>query len=442
MSNIFTKLDVPSRTAATSYAYDTGCSGPLTGKHPRRGRQQARDAPRCGRRRGARKLLLHGKRPQRHDVHTLVIGGGQAGLATSYWLSARRHRAPGARTPAPSSAVAGTTAGTASTWSRRTTRCCLPGMPYAGPDPGRVHAARPGDRLRAGLRRLLSARPCGSARGVDRLTASQRPLRGAQRTATTFTARQRRARHRPYQRPKIPPAARRCSRLTSSSSTRNDYRRPGQLADGGVLVVGTGQSGAQIAEELHARRTRRAPGRFDVPQRPAPLPRPRLIWWLMQSFLHGDEVGVHFPTVADLPTPAARFACNPHLSGKDGGHDINLRQFARQGMHLYGRLESIDGGDVAHFSDDLAERLRFADTQVRRGVPAAVRRLHRRGGHRRARRRSPAARRLHAADRHRARPRPRRHPQRDLGDRLPARLQLGRSARVRRVGLPETRRAA
>jgi hypothetical protein len=45
----------------------------------------------------------------------------------------------------------------------------------------------------------------------------------------------------------------------------------------------------------------------------------------------GAEVGVPFPTGEDLPTPAARFACNPHLSGKDGGHDINLRQFARQG---------------------------------------------------------------------------------------------------------------
>ncbi len=31
----------------------------------------------------------------------------------------------------------------------------------------------------------------------------------------------------------------------------NDYRNPGQLPDGAVLIVGTGQSGGQIAEELH-----------------------------------------------------------------------------------------------------------------------------------------------------------------------------------------------
>jgi putative flavoprotein involved in K+ transport len=51
---------------------------------------------------------------------------------------------------------------------------------------------------------------------------------------------------------------------------------------------------------------------------------------------------------------------SPQLSGKDGGHDINLRQFARRGIRLYGRLDSASGATV-RFSDDLDERLSFAD---------------------------------------------------------------------------------
>ncbi|MEU4823037.1 hypothetical protein AB0H37_14275 [Actinomadura sp. NPDC023710] len=65
--------------------------------------------------------------------------------------------------------------------------------------------------------------------------------------------------------------------------------------------------------------------------------------------------------MADLPSPAARFTCNAHVSGKDGGHDIDLRDFARRGMRLYGRLESADGATV-RFSDDLDQRLARAET--------------------------------------------------------------------------------
>jgi putative flavoprotein involved in K+ transport len=54
-------------------------------------------------------------------------------------------------------------------------------------------------------------------------------------------------------------------------------------------------------------------------------------------------------------------ACNPHVSGTQGGHDLNLRDFARRGVHLYGKLDAANGTRVK-FSADLAERLAFADT--------------------------------------------------------------------------------
>ncbi|HEY3896345.1 MAG TPA: NAD(P)-binding domain-containing protein [Pseudonocardiaceae bacterium] len=292
----------------------------------------------------------------RHSVDTLVIGGGQAGLATSYWLTQagvehlvveRRDRFGGG-------------------WLDRWDSFCLvapnfvillPGMPYAGPDPDGFMAR---DEVVNYLQDYAAsfAAPVQLGTTVNRLCASNGDL-AAHTDGTTFLARNVVLATGPYQRPKVPAAS---SLLPGHIQQLHsqEYRRPEQLAGGAVLVVGTGQSGTQIAEELHragrdvhlavsmcASAPRRYRGR-DV------------IWWLLHCYLHGAEVGVPFPSAEDLPSPAARFGCDPHVSGKDGGHDINLRRFARQGVRLYGRLESAAGARVC-FSDDLDERLAFAD---------------------------------------------------------------------------------
>ena len=62
--------------------------------------------------------------------------------------------------------------------------------------------------------------------------------------------------------------------------------------------------------------------------------------WLAKS-------GFFDKTAASLPSPKARFAGNPHLSGKGGGHTLNLHQFARDGVVLLGRLQGIADGKVA-----------------------------------------------------------------------------------------------
>jgi putative flavoprotein involved in K+ transport len=64
--------------------------------------------------------------------------------------------------------------------------------------------------------------------------------------------------------------------------------------------------------------------------------------------------------VVQLPSPAARFACNPLVSGADGGHDIHLRDLGRRGVRLHGHLEAADDGDLV-FSDDLPERLSLVE---------------------------------------------------------------------------------
>jgi putative flavoprotein involved in K+ transport len=155
-----------------------------------------------------------------------------------------------------------------------------------------------------------------------------------------------------FQRPKVPAFAADLP-VAVLQLHSGQYRNPGMLPAGAVLVVGSGQSGAQIAEELvHSGRTvylcvgsaGRAPRRY----------RGRDTWeWLSLS-------GFLDRTVDKLPSPRARFAGNPHISGRDGGHTLNLHQFARDGVRLLGRLTGVQGG-VLTLAPDLHENLAKAD---------------------------------------------------------------------------------
>ena len=161
-----------------------------------------------------------------------------------------------------------------------------------------------------------------------------------------------------FQTPKIPADARFGARITQLHA--HDYRNPSALPDGGVLVVGSGQTGAQLAEELHeaGRRVTLSVGHCGrVPRRYRDRD---YFWWVRQLVEHGEAVGVTLPDVSSLPDPRAKFACNPHLSGHGGGHDTNLRAFARDGIRLVGRFQGADG-EEARFARDLTENLRFAD---------------------------------------------------------------------------------
>jgi putative flavoprotein involved in K+ transport len=138
------------------------------------------------------------------------------------------------------------------------------------------------------------------------------------------------------------------------------YRNPDQLPPGGVLVVGSGQSGVQLAEELMAagRPVTMAIGHCG--RAPRTYRGRDLFWWLRQLGTAAQAYGVGLPTAAGFADPRARFACNPHLSGHGGGHDTNLRAMAAEGLRLTGRLEAVDGTRV-QFAPDLAATLQFAD---------------------------------------------------------------------------------
>jgi putative flavoprotein involved in K+ transport len=142
------------------------------------------------------------------------------------------------------------------------------------------------------------------------------------------------------------------------------YRSPAALASGAVLVVGCGQSGAQIAEDLHLA------GR-QVVLATGPAPR-------CARFYRGKDVVTWLAEMGyyDLPVErhplreGVRDNTNHYVTGRDGGRDIDLRRFALEGMQLYGRLTGFDNG-LLRFEPDLGEHLDEAD-RVYNGINASI----------------------------------------------------------------------
>lgn len=131
------------------------------------------------------------------------------------------------------------------------------------------------------------------------------------------------------------------------------YRNPHQLPAGAVLVVGSGQSGMQIAEELYqsGRKVYLCVG--STPRVPRRYRGRDIIAWLM-------DIGFFGQPVDTLPSPKVRLASNPHVSGRDGGHTLSLHQFARDGVQLLGHLAGVQDGKLL-FKPDLKENLAKAD---------------------------------------------------------------------------------
>lgn len=134
------------------------------------------------------------------------------------------------------------------------------------------------------------------------------------------------------------------------------YRNPAQLPHGGVLVVGAGPSGQQIAEELalSGRRVVLAAGRHrTLPRRY----RGRDTHWWMQ------RMGAFDRTIDSLADPVSvRSAPAFVLAG--GRHDMDLRRLAACGVEPVGRLAGVVDA-TAWFADDLAATVDAADHNLR-----------------------------------------------------------------------------
>jgi putative flavoprotein involved in K+ transport len=292
--------------------------------------------------------------PERID--TVVIGAGQAGLTMSWHLQRGgrdhlvldRHHEPGGgwqdrwdglRLVGPN-------------WTTS-----FPDHPYDGDDAdGYMTRDEIVGRV-AGYERRIGA-PVVHGVEVRRLTSRDGGLR-IETTEGSVDARRAVVATGGFHAPNVPPIADALPARVHSLHSHN-YRRPDDLPPGGVLVVGSGQTGVQLVEEL------RAAGR-DVWLSVGSAGRvPRryrghdIFWWLWQLAERGDEVGVRLPRVADLPHPGRRYAGNPALSGHGGGHEVDVRAMGRDGTALVGRLLAIDGERV-RFGDDLEVNLDLAD---------------------------------------------------------------------------------
>lgn len=132
-----------------------------------------------------------------------------------------------------------------------------------------------------------------------------------------------------------------------------DYRNPAELPPGPMLVVGSGQSGCQIAEELHqaGRQVFLACGR--APWFPRRLGNRDLAWWAL-------ETGFLDAPLSSLPSPAARLAANVQATGAGGGHDLHYRTLRKLGVSLLGHFLGADGRH-ARFAPDLGDSVAWGD---------------------------------------------------------------------------------
>ena len=299
-------------------------------------------------------------------VGTVVVGGGQAGLAVSHEL-----------TEAGVEHVVLERRRVGETWRGRWDSFCLvtpnwsvqlPGGHYDGNDPD---GFMPRDDIVEHLERYAAGFGAPVREGVEVTSLRPRPdgELELQTSAGDIVAGAVVLSTGAYQRPHRPPGA---------ASLRPDllqigvegYRNPGELPDGRLLVVGSGQSGCQIAEELHeaGREVFLACGRAGWG--PRRLADRDVFWWLHAAGDLDDPVDA-------LPDPSARLAGNIQATGRGGGHDLHYRTLQRMGVTLLGHFLGAEGGK-ARFAPDLGETIAWADernAKVMDGFRKAARRL-------------------------------------------------------------------
>ncbi len=283
---------------------------------------------------------------EKTEIDTLIVGAGQAGVAMSEHLTKQgvphlvleKNRVAEAwRTGRWDSLVANGPA-----WHDR-----FPGMEFAGYAPdGFVAKDDVADYFSAYAKKFEAPIRTGVevksvVRNIGRAGFTVETSQGvidAQRIVAATG---------PFQKPVIPPIAPRDSALHQIHSAH--YFNPQQLPEGAVLVVGAGSSGVQIADELQraGKRVYLSVGPHDRP--PRAYRNRDFCWWLGVLGLWdapASEPGKEHVTIA--------------VSGASGGHTVDFRKLAGQGITLVGLTASFRQGDVA-FLPDLVDNIRRGD---------------------------------------------------------------------------------
>jgi putative flavoprotein involved in K+ transport len=281
-------------------------------------------------------------------VDVLIIGAGQAGLAVSHELTALgvEH-------------LVLERARIAQTWRDRWDSFCLvtpnatirlPGGAYAGNEPDGFmrkdeivdHFERWAGTFRAPVRESVAVTSLEAADGAGfTLQTSDGAFRARSVVVCTGA----------YQRPHRPA-------VSSTGVVELDadaYTNEGALPAGRVLVVGSGQTGCQIAEELQdaGRKVVLSCGR--APWVPRRLDGRDVFYWLI-------DAGFFEQRAEELPSPAARLVANVQATGRGGGHDLDVRVLRATGVTLVGHFLGAHDGRL-HFASDLADSVAFGDAR-------------------------------------------------------------------------------
>jgi putative flavoprotein involved in K+ transport len=285
-------------------------------------------------------------------TETLVIGAGQAGLAISRCLSelGREHVVleRGAVAERWRDQRWDTLRLLTPNWHTR-----LPGHRYRGPDPDGFMGRAEVVSLFEGYARSFAA-PLHLRTTVQRVA----PAHAGWRVSTDrglWTCRNVVVATGPHDVPRVPHLS--CDLSPGVLQLHaSAYRSPARLPTGGLLVVGAGPTGQQLAGEL-ARSGRRVQLAVSRHERLPRTYRGRdAFWWL-------DRTGVLEETIDERTEGTdPRHPVHPVLAG---GRELGLQELVKDGVVPVGRLSGVDGRRV-HFGDDLCDNFLEAERAAER----------------------------------------------------------------------------
>lgn len=244
-------------------------------------------------------------------------------------------------------------------------QCTLPGFPYSGDNPD---GFMPRDEIVGYVQSYAKSFQANIQEGiaVNKLQKDKDTFR-VTTSIGDFTADQVVVATGGYHQPKIPKMGD-CLPANVLQLHSSEYKNPESLPEQGVLVIGTGQSGCQIAEDLHlaGKQVHLCVG--GAPRSPRTYRGKDVVDWLNQLGYYDIPINEH-PQGEEV-----RAKTNHYVTGRGGGREIDLRQFATEGMKLYGKLKTIQG-DFIELNDDLKQNLDQADDvaeSIKRTIDAYI----------------------------------------------------------------------
>ena len=286
-----------------------------------------------------------------NHVDVIIVGGGQAGLSMSYFLQQENinhvvfekntvlHGWKNER------------------WDSFTLvtpnwQCDLPGLPYDGDDPKGFMTGKQTIEWLERFAQQVNA-PVHEGVTVNLVSMDDNGVYHVNTSEGDFTADQIVVSSGGYHVPVIPRMAERIPASVQQLHSAQ-YKNAAQLQEGAVLVVGSGQSGAQIAEDLHLEGKKVFLTTGDAPRVARFYRGKDAVEWL-------DDMGYYEMSVKQHPLGKnVAQKTNHYVTGRDGGRDIDLRKFATEGMELFGQMTEFDGENLL-FKPNLADNLKKAD---------------------------------------------------------------------------------